>query len=45
MQWSRDDPVSDLERERNEAVWSFVNGLDGVIGFLGGDYPRPMTED
>ena len=32
------------KRERNEAVWSFVNGLDGVIGFLGGDYPRPMTE-
>ena len=31
-------------RERNEAVWSFVNGLDGVIGFLGGDYPRPMTD-
>ena len=33
------------KRERNEAVWSFVNGLDGVIGFLGGDYPRPMTEE
>ncbi|MBQ9725925.1 MAG: transcription termination/antitermination factor NusG [Kiritimatiellae bacterium] len=33
------------KRERNEAVWSFVNGLDGVIGFLGGDHPRPMTED
>ena len=32
------------KRERNEAVWSFVNGLDGVIGFLGGDYPRPMTD-
>lgn len=33
------------KRERNEAVWSFVNGLDGVIGFLGGDHPRPMTEE
>ena len=33
------------KRERNEAVWSFVNGLDGVIGFLGGDYPRPMTDE
>lgn len=39
------DLYSDYRRrERNEAVWSFVNGLDGVIGFLGGDYPRPMTE-
>ena len=23
----------------------YVNGLDGVIGFLGGDYPRPMTDE
>lgn len=32
-------------KERNEAVWTFVNGLDGVIGFLGGDYPAPMKDD
>ncbi len=40
------DLYSDFrKRERNEAVWSFVNGLDGVIGFLGGDHPRPMTDE
>ena len=32
-------------RDRNDAVWSFVNGLDGVIGFLGGERPKPLTEE
>ena len=28
----------------DDASWSFVNGVDGVIGFLGGNNPKPMTE-
>lgn len=29
-------------KKRNEAVWSFIKGIQGVIGFLGGEPPREM---
>ena len=35
MQWSRDDPVSDLERERNEAVYKIQGNRNPFIDFEG----------
>ena len=29
-------------KRRNEPVWSFLKGIQGVIGFLGGEPPREM---
>lgn len=29
-------------KQRNEPVWSFLKGIQGVIGFLGGEPPREM---
>ena len=29
-------------KKRNEPVWSFIKGIQGVIGFLGGEPPREM---
>lgn len=29
-------------KTRNEPVWSFIKGIQGVIGFLGGEPPREM---
>ena len=29
-------------KTRNEQVWSFIKGIQGVIGFLGGEPPREM---
>ena len=29
-------------KKRNEPVWSFIKGVQGVIGFLGGEPPREM---
>jgi len=33
------------EHEKNDDVWKAVSGLEEMIGFLGGDNPRPMSED
>ena len=30
------------ERPLNEPVWSFIRGIQGVIGFLGGEQRRPQ---
>jgi transcriptional antiterminator NusG len=35
--------VYDGARKINERVWSFLRGIQGVIGFVGGDPPAPMT--
>lgn len=32
----------DDRKTRNEPVWSFIKGIQGVIGFLGGEPPREM---
>lgn len=32
-------------KHRNEPVWSFIKGVQGVIGFLGGEPPREMKAD
>ncbi|MGI5868434.1 MAG: transcription termination/antitermination protein NusG [Kiritimatiellia bacterium] len=32
-------------KTRNEPVWSFIKGTQGVIGFLGGEPPREMPPD
>lgn len=29
----------------DDSSWNFINGIDGVIGFLGGNTPKPMTEE
>ena len=29
----------------NEPAWSLVRGVQGVLGFLGGNRPRPLTND
>ena len=29
----------------DEAAWYFVRGVQGVLGFLGGNRPRPLTDD
>jgi len=34
----------DEQREIIERVWSFIKGIQGVIGFLGSDRPMPMSE-
>ena len=34
----------DEERSVIEMVWSTIRGIQGVIGFLGGDRPVPMRE-
>ncbi len=34
----------DEERKVIERVWSFIKGIQGVIGFLGGERPVPMRE-
>lgn len=34
----------DEERKIIERVWSFIKGIQGVIGFLGGERPVPMKE-
>ncbi len=31
-------------RTRNDNVWLFIKGIQGVIGFLGGEPPRPMPQ-
>lgn len=31
-------------KKRNEPVWSFIKGIQGVIGFLGGEPPREMRQ-
>ena len=32
-------------RTRNDEVFLFIKGVDGIIGFAGGDHPKPMTDD
>jgi Transcription antiterminator len=32
-------------RDRNDDVFLFIKGIDGIIGFAGGDHPKPMTTD
>lgn len=34
----------DAERKISEKVWSLIKGIQGVIGFLGGERPVPLTE-
>jgi len=34
--------ADDAGKTRNEPVWSFIKGIQGVIGFLGGEPPREM---
>jgi len=34
----------DEDRTVVERVWSFIKGIQGVIGFLGGERPVPMRE-
>jgi transcription termination/antitermination protein NusG len=34
----------DDNRRINEKVWSFINDTPGIIGFVGGDKPAPMTD-
>lgn len=29
----------------NDRVWSFLNETDGIIGFVGGDHPAPLSPD
>jgi transcriptional antiterminator NusG len=33
----------DEQRKVNEKVWSFVHDTPGIIGFVGGDKPTPLT--
>lgn len=33
------------EGKRREKFWNAVCKIDGMIGFLGGDFSRPMSED
>lgn len=35
--------VYDDARRINERVWAFLRGVQGVIGFVGGDPPTPMS--
>ena len=34
-----------MKGEKRKAIWDAVCSIDGMIGFLGGDNPRPMSED
>ena len=34
-----------MKGEKRKAIWDAVCKIDGMIGFLGGDNPRPMSED
>lgn len=34
-----------MKGEKRKAIWDSVCKIDGMIGFLGGDNPRPMSED
>ncbi len=36
--------VYDDARRIDERVWSFIRGIQGVIGFVGGDPPVPMKQ-
>ncbi len=36
--------VYDEARRIDERVWSFIRGIQGVIGFVGGDPPVPMKQ-
>lgn len=36
--------VYDDSRHINERVWSFLRNVQGVIGFVGGDPPAPMSD-
>ena len=36
--------VYDDQRRINERVWSFIRGIQGVIGFVGGDPPVAMKQ-
>lgn len=33
------------EKELNERTWHFINGTQGVIGFVGGNCPSPLRPD
>lgn len=37
--------VDFMKGEKRKAIWDAVCSIDGMIGFLGGDNPRPMSED
>ena len=32
------------ENKINEKIWSFINNINGVIGFVGGERPLPLSE-
>ena len=34
-----------MKGEKRAEIWNAVCKIDGMIGFLGGDNPRPMSED
>ncbi len=35
----------DANRAINDRVWSFLNETDGIIGFVGGDHPAPLSQN
>lgn len=39
------EDAKDGSLKHYEPVWTFIRGVQGVIGFLGGEEPQPMTEE
>lgn len=35
----------DTNRQINDRVWNFIQDTNGVIGFIGGDRPAPLTDE
>ncbi len=42
--WNIPDPAKPRKKTLNIGVWRFIKDTPGVIGFLGGDKPNPLSE-
>lgn len=38
------DPEKPKRQKLNVDVWRFITNAPGIIGFLGGDHPQPLTQ-